>query len=278
MGLVDFKKRIYRQNKRIVGFALITAIVLVLQWLSTMFAAPQIALRVLETIVFTAIVFLVASVIARLTTKPIQSLMDDMEVESRLILSKLYSMGIYIAGFIVILVHLGVSANNITLVLGFAATGFAFAIRDIISAYMVWFVLLTKRPFRIGDTISVDGTIGQVQHIGTFHVLVDPTPKTVSDYVRIPNVLFIQKSVQNYGKDPIPARFEIHVKGLPASYTKKAAALEKELKHYNATISLDSKDKSLIVACDYTSTLDERVGAQRTIAEKIIRTFNVKQV
>ena len=278
MGLADFKKRVYRQNKRIIAFAIILGIVLTLQWLSTMFSAPQIALRVLETIVFSTIVFLIASIIARLTTKPIQSLMDDMEVESRLIISKLYSMGIYVSGFIVILVHLGVSANNITLVLGFAATGFAFAIRDVISAYIVWFILLTKRPFRIGDVISIEGVTGKVQHIGTFHVLIDPTPKTESDYVRIPNVLFIQRPVQNYRKDPIPARFEVHVKGVPASFTKKARELEKTLEHYDAKISLDAKDRSLVVACEYAYQLDEQLEAQRLIAERTITTFNVKQV
>ena len=278
MGRLQLKERVTKQNKRIISFAVLLGIVLALQWLSTMFAAPQIALRVLETIVFTTIVFFAASIFARLTTKPVQSLIDDVEVEARLILSKLYSMGIYVSAFVVILVHLGVSANNITLVLGFAATGFAFAIRDIISAYMVWFVLLTKKPFRIKDVILIDGTLGEVQHIGTFHVLIDPTPKTHSDYVRVPNVLFIQKSLQNYGKDPIPARFEVHVKGIPASFDKKARALERDLERYQAMISLDSKDRSLIVACDYTYTLYEKVETQRAIAEAVVRAFNVKQV
>ena len=75
-----FSERISRQNKRIAAFALILAVVLTLKWLSGMFAAPQIMLRVLETTIFITIVFFVASIIARLTTKPIQNLIRGFDV------------------------------------------------------------------------------------------------------------------------------------------------------------------------------------------------------
>lgn len=278
MNLTKIRSRIRAQNIRIAMFAAILGIVLLLNWLSNRYSAPQIALNVLQTIAFGAVMFFIASVIVRLTTKPVQTLASDAELEARLILSKLYSSAVYLTAFVIILVRLGVNAGNITIFLGFVATGFAFSIRDVITAYLAWFILLTKKPFRIGETIEIDGLIGRVQHIGTFYVILDPTPDTRSDYLRVPNILFLQKPIRNYGLERIPGVFEVHIKKIPATFAKRKASVESELADLGAIVSVNASERSLTVLCEYTYTLSDRYAARHRVAEAIARTFTVTQV
>jgi small-conductance mechanosensitive channel len=146
--------------------------------------------------------FLVASVVIRLTSPWLFKIFGSAEdIEQVLLLKKLYEFMVYAGATTFILYKLGVEATNITLLAGLITTGLAFAVRDIIMSFMVWFMLLTKKPFRIGDYIRIGEDTGKVLHIGTFFVTLDEDPTLDGEVIKIPNKMFLEKVVQNYGKE-----------------------------------------------------------------------------
>ncbi len=103
----------------------------------------------------------------------------------------------YVLATVIVFLHIGIGIQNVALFLGLTATGFAFAIRDVVLSYIIWFILLTKKPFKIGDYINVAGEEGQVKHIGMFYVLIDHRGY-VCRYTKVPN-RFPRKAIHKYG-------------------------------------------------------------------------------
>lgn len=162
---------------------------------------PAIFVDSLRTITLVAGAYLIASLVVRVTADRVTKAIAEFEIEQRLLLGKTYAAVIYLFATLFILWRLGVTLQNITLFFGLAATGVGFAIRDIITSYFAWFMLLTKKPFRIGDYIQIGEEEGQVRHIGTFYVLLDDSPERYEDFVRVPNRLFLEKPIRNFGRD-----------------------------------------------------------------------------
>ncbi|MFA5746228.1 MAG: mechanosensitive ion channel domain-containing protein [archaeon] len=159
----------------------------------------------LKTISIILWTYFIATVFIRLTQAQVFKLFDEsVDVEQKLLLSKLYISFIYVISTAFVLWKMGVTLSNITLFLGLAATGIAFAIREVILSYIVWFMLLTKKPFRIGDYIKMGEEEGIVKHIGTFFVFIDPINTEIKETIKIPNKLFLEKQVITYGGINIP--------------------------------------------------------------------------
>ena len=176
----------------------VTARTLILMEILTVPAIVHSVIRAFEVIF---IVYFIASVIIRITArKAVRLFTYKSDYETKLLISKLYTIAIYFIGLFFVLGYLGVTLDNLALVAGFMATAIALALRDVILSYLVWFVLLVKKPFRIGDYIQIGDDRGFVQHIGTFYVLLDDTPDERSDYVKVPNRIFWEKTINNYGK------------------------------------------------------------------------------
>lgn len=162
---------------------------------------PRELFNLIDFSVFTIIIFLIITIVIRLTVSKIfKSLEKDVDMEQRIFLSKIYSLSIYLIGIALIFWKIGFSIANITIFLGFAATGIAFAIRDILLAFFAWSIILQKRPFRIGDIIKVGDDFGQVNRIGTFFVTLSTSE---GNMLKIPNKTFIEKTIVNHGKKHI---------------------------------------------------------------------------
>lgn len=188
-------------NRTLRFFAVLLILTFVLTQLAAMGWIPTSVASLLDTITIVLLAYFVASLFLRLTVNKVAHSIKDLEIEERLLLTKSYTFLIFLIATLFVLYLLGVTVDNITIILGFATTGVAFAVRDIIVSYFAWFMLLTKKPFRIGDHIKIGDDIGQVQHIGTFYVVLDDSPERTTDYVRVPNKVFLEKSITNYGKE-----------------------------------------------------------------------------
>jgi small-conductance mechanosensitive channel len=116
---------------------------------------------------------------------------------------------------------MGVTLENITLFVGLIATGLAFALREILLPFFVWFMLLTKRPFRIGDYIKIGDDEGRVKHIGTFYVFLDPLNTDLNQTIKIPNKIFLEKQVINYGGINLPIFLKIPVTAMDLKDSEK---------------------------------------------------------
>ncbi|PLW80082.1 hypothetical protein C0585_04150 [Candidatus Woesearchaeota archaeon] len=172
---------------------------------------PDNILNLIDILVFSIITMLIVTIILRFTvSKMFNALEKETDMEQRIFITKMYTITIYLLAFALILWKIGVTANNIAIFLGLAATGIAFAIRDVLMAFFAWYIILQKRPFRINDIIKIGDEIGQVSRIGTFFVTlnVEGDKKTI---IKVPNKTFLEKNIINQGKK-ISDKIKIQVK------------------------------------------------------------------
>lgn len=162
-------------------------------------------IKTLKTISLVVWAYFIATIIIRITQTQVHKLFDEsVALEQKLLLNKFYIGFVYVIATTIILWRLGATIQNITIFLGFLTTGMAFALREFLLSYFVWFMLLTKKPFRIGDYIRIGNSEGFVQHIGTFFVFVDPADTEIKETIKIPNKIFLEKDVFVYGGINIP--------------------------------------------------------------------------
>ncbi len=203
--------------------------------------------------------FLFVTLLLRLTIKRVYNFYD--EAEEKIFYSKIYSWVLYSIGIFVVLNQLGVSLGNITLFIGLLATGFAFAIRDVLISFFGWMILLRKKPFRIGDYIRIGEDEGKVMHIGTFFVLLDNTPDTEEDYVRVPNRLFLEKSIINLGKINYYEKLSLQITSMPAKSLLQNVqnAISQKIKEIvEVKLSINIDDNKPILLVEYTVPFEQR--------------------
>jgi small-conductance mechanosensitive channel len=130
-------------------------------------------LKFFDITLFSILTIIFVNIILRLTVAKLFHYHEqETEIEQRIFITKIYTYFLYFFAISIILWKIGVSITNIALVIGIAATGVAFAVREVILAFFVWLVILTKHPFRINDVIKIGDDVGQVNRIGTFYVTI----------------------------------------------------------------------------------------------------------
>lgn len=233
---------------------------------------------ILKNLSIIAVSFLFASLFIKYTNKTFLNYFKNIEAEQKLLLVKSYSFIVYFIAIFIILGNIGVTIQNLTLIIGIAATGLAFTIREILVNYFAWFMFLTKKPFRIGDHIEIDNVEGKVIHIGTFYVLLDETPEDNTDYIRVPNKKFLENSIINLGKSPFT--FNVVYPLFREINPKKIDTLETELKKIiknNFRFELQSSDVSVkIVITGKAKDYNERNKLKTKIIKKLIEEFPFK--
>lgn len=161
---------------------------------------PDPVLAVAEFFMLAIVSLIGVSVLQGLTVNRVFKLLEgEVDMEERIFLTKVYSFFLYCLVLAVVLWKLGVSIGNITIFLGFVATGVAFAIRDIVTSFFVWLIVLTKKPFRIGDTVQIGDDKGTITRIGTIFITMQTTKKS-KEFWKVPNKLLLEKTLLNMGK------------------------------------------------------------------------------
>jgi small-conductance mechanosensitive channel len=223
-------------------------------------------------------IYLAATIVVRVSAKKfIQFVVNSEDVEYRLILTKMYVVGMYVVATTIVLWKIGLSAANLTIFLGFATTGLAFAVRDILTSYFVWFMLLTKRPFRIGDYIRVGDSEGRVQHIGTFYVIIDETPDTKEDHVRVPNKVFLEKPITNFGRDLVTSTIALPIEPVPDDFSARYRLFSEQIHDVapNAFVALDTRAEKIVATVNVRTIQVERSVVRDAIIESFVRSFKV---
>ena len=94
--------------------------------------------------------------------------------------------------------------DNLPTFLGLLSAGIAIALSDVLKNLAGWFYILSRRPFRLGDRIEVDGAKGDVIDVRLFRFSlmeignwVDADQST-GRLIHIPNGLLFTKTVANY--------------------------------------------------------------------------------
>jgi len=221
--------------------------------------------------------FFIASLILRFTIKRVYNFFD--EPEERIFYTKIYSWSLFSIGVFVVLNQLGVSLGNITLFIGLIATGLAFAVRDVLMSFFGWMVLLRKKPFRIGDYIRIGEDEGRVIHIGTFYVLLDKTDDLPEDYTRVPNRLFLEKSINNLGKNYFQDQVIFQLTGLPDSMKQTEAEIAKEItsllerKDYVKVFS-DIRKEKLCLVVEYLVNFEKKQTLRSEVIALVFSKIN----
>ena len=185
---------------------------------------PDYVIKSMETVLISTAVLLAVTIIIKFTESRVFHLLEnEVEIEGRIFLTKIYTFFLYALAVAVVLSQLGVSAQNITIFLGFLATGMAMAVRDLIISYLVWLIILVKKPFRIGDYISVEGICGKVERIGTYYVTLSDAYGDPGN-IRLPVKIFIDRPVRNLGREGIVREsVSIKIRRMPGDTEKMAA-------------------------------------------------------
>ncbi len=90
---------------------------------------------------------------------------------------------------------LGVSTTSFVTVLGAAGLAIALAFQGTFSNFAAGIMLLTFRPFRVGDYVEVGGHGGSVKEVGIFSCML-ATPDNVQ--IRVPNSSIFGETIKNY--------------------------------------------------------------------------------
>ena len=99
---------------------------------------------------------------------------------------------IVILGFITALGTIGINVSAIVAGLGLTGFAFGFAFKDMLSNFISGIMIFIYEPFKLGDTIVVDGKEGEVVDINLRYV----TLKNEESQILIPNSLSVSKSVE----------------------------------------------------------------------------------
>lgn len=240
-------------------------------------AIPPNISRNLSSILLVIGILFAVSLVLRITIKRLFNLFD--EPEERIFYSKIYTWVLYGVGIFVILYHFGVSLGNITLVIGLMATGLAFAVRDVLMSFFAWMILLRKKPFRIGDYIRIGEDEGKVLHIGMFYVLLDKTVDLPEDYTRVPNRLFLEKSINNLGKNFFQEQITFQLSGLPKNMKQTEVEIAQEItrllerKDYLKVYS-DIKNEKLCLVIEYLVNFEKKQTLRSEVIALVFSKMN----
>ena len=107
----------------------------------------------------------------------------------------LVHVGLIMAVGITAVTTLGVPAASFVAVIGAAGLAIALAFQGTFSNFAAGVMLLTFRPFGVGDFVEVGGSAGVVKEVGIFSCLL-ATPDNIQ--IRVPNSEVFGKIIKNY--------------------------------------------------------------------------------
>ena len=190
--------------------------------------------------------------------------------------------------------------------LGLLSAGIAIALKDPLTNMAGWIFIKTRKPFRIGDRIEIEGMAGDVIdiHIFRFTILelrnwVD-ADQTTGRLIHIPNGKIFTQALANYhagfsyiwNEIPVLVTFESNwqkakqllLEIINNQADKISGAMEKEMKeaskkyliHYNIltpTVYTSVKDFGVMLTIRYLCQPRNRRGTEQKIWENILTEF-----
>jgi small conductance mechanosensitive channel len=94
---------------------------------------------------------------------------------------------------------MGISTASFVAVIGAAGLAIALAFQGTFSNFAAGVMLLTFRPFDVGDYVEVGGQAGTVKEVGIFSCILN-TPDNVE--IRVPNDQIFGATIKNYAANP----------------------------------------------------------------------------
>jgi len=160
----------------------------------------------LPNIVFSFLTIIVGYIVIKLVAREIKSLRSQnrLEQHAAYTLNRLMKWIIFVAIFSIILAQFGITlgaVSGLLTVLGGTIIGFA-AINTLGNT-IAGLIVMTSRPFRVGDRIFFNGQFADVEAIELIYTKMRTLDNVL---VSIPNQELLKAEIDNYGKKSIVRR------------------------------------------------------------------------
>ena len=155
----------------------------------------------LPSIIGAIIVLFVGIWICRFIRKFVRRLMIARSVDITIqnFVNELLRWVLYIILFLTVIQKVGVPVSSFLGALAAAGVAIGLALQGSLSNFAGGIMLLILKPFRIGDSIEVEGHLGTVERIGMFYTTII---KFGNERVIIPNGPLFSDNIINYSQNP----------------------------------------------------------------------------
>jgi small conductance mechanosensitive channel len=154
---------------------------------------PRIALALVILLAFVALAFVVRVLLRRLFAK------THLEPDVAGILLTLANYVVIGFGTMFALDNLGLNVTSVVAGLGIVGVAVGFAAKDTLANFIAGVTILWDRPFRVGDRIEVDGSLGVVRKITLRTTRIDTARNEV---VILPNERMVTQKIVNHTMRP----------------------------------------------------------------------------
>lgn len=177
-------------------------------------------------IVIAIIVFNILKYLKKYVDKILKMILIKAKVDEGIstFLRSLFSVFYFTIVFYILIGFFGININSITAFIGAAGLIFGLAFKETLANFCGGVIILTFKPFRVGDVIEFNKYIGEVKSIELFYTKIK-TPQ--HELVIIPNGMITNNEVRNMTKEEI-RRLDLRIS---VSYNSDIRQVKEELKN-----------------------------------------------
>ena len=138
-------------------------------------------------------IFILFWVCGRILKAVVQRIMDEKSMHANIsrVLAGIIKNIMLIVGLITALGTMGVNISAIVAGLGLTGFAFGFAFKDMLSNFISGALIFIYEPFKLGDTIEVEGKTGKVIDINLRYVTIEADAQKVL----VPNSISVSKVI-----------------------------------------------------------------------------------
>ncbi|MFO7898964.1 MAG: mechanosensitive ion channel [Planctomycetota bacterium] len=189
-----------------------------------------------------------------------------------------------------VLISLSGSLKLLGLSAGFLGMMLGWSLQAPVTGLAAWLMIVTKKPFRIGDRIIIGGVIGDVTDITLTHVILNQVGGTVGGEeksgrgVLIPNAILFSQTITNYTLDqkfmldevPVRVPFEADVERAKEILLRAANEVTKDIIAETGEapwLRFEFYEAGVLVRLRYQTIPAERQKISSQIVDIILREF-----
>ena len=145
------------------------------------------------SLIFAIGIFFLFWICGTIFKKIVRRIMDEKSPHANIsqVLSGIVKNIMLIVGLITALGTLGVNISAIVAGLGLTGFAFGFAFKDMLSNFISGILIFIYEPFKLGDTIEVEGKTGKVIDINLRYVTIE----SENQKVLVPNSISVSKVI-----------------------------------------------------------------------------------
>jgi small-conductance mechanosensitive channel len=123
-------------------------------------------------------------------------------------LSSLTRYALFVVGFLLALVTLGLDLTHITVLVSAVGVGLGFGLQQVVANFVAGLLLLFERPLQVGDAVQIGELVGEVERIG-LRASTLRTPEGAE--VIVPNSRLVDHEITNWTLSDRKRRVDVEV-------------------------------------------------------------------